>query len=121
MPKIAVDAMGGDHAPQAIIEGALLAAADLAVEIVLVGQRDAIDRELARHPNAPKVEIANASQTVTMHESPSAALRTGPRSSWNFRGLDGGGSRLARMGISGIAGPGRREREPGRAPTQDNT
>jgi glycerol-3-phosphate acyltransferase PlsX len=75
MPKIAVDAMGGDHAPQAIIEGALLAAADLAVEIVLVGQRDAIHRELARHPNARKLEIADASQTITMHESPSAALR----------------------------------------------
>ncbi|HEX9787840.1 MAG TPA: phosphate acyltransferase PlsX, partial [Candidatus Binatia bacterium] len=75
MPKIAIDAMGGDHAPEAVIEGALLAARDLAVELVLVGQQDAIERELAKHHGAPKFEIVGASQVVPMHESPSAALR----------------------------------------------
>jgi glycerol-3-phosphate acyltransferase PlsX len=75
MPKIAIDAMGGDHAPQAVIEGALLAVQDLAVELVLVGERDTIERELAKHPGAPKFEIVTASQVVSMHESPSAALR----------------------------------------------
>jgi phosphate acyltransferase len=75
MPKIAVDAMGGDHAPQAVIEGALLAAHDLAVEIVLVGDPDAIEHEIAKHRGAPKFQITPAPQVVTMHESPSAALR----------------------------------------------
>ena len=75
MPKIAIDAMGGDHAPQAVIEGALLAAQDFAVELVLVGEQDAIERELAKRRDAPKFDIVAASQVVPMHESPSVALR----------------------------------------------
>lgn len=75
MPKIAIDAMGGDHAPHAVIEGALLAVQDLAAELVLVGDRDAIGRELAKHHGAPKFDVIAASQVVPMHESPSAALR----------------------------------------------
>jgi glycerol-3-phosphate acyltransferase PlsX len=75
MPKIAVDAMGGDHAPAAVIEGALLAAQDLGVEIILVGQKDVIEPELSKHRNAPSLKIVAASQIVPMHESPSVALR----------------------------------------------
>ena len=41
----------------------------------MVGQRDAIEQELAKYPGAPKFEIVAASQIVPMHESPSAALR----------------------------------------------
>ncbi len=75
MPKIAIDAMGGDHAPRAVIEGVLLAAQDLGVDLVLVGQEDAIRGELAKHRGAPKFDIVAATQVVPMHESPSAALR----------------------------------------------
>jgi glycerol-3-phosphate acyltransferase PlsX len=75
MPKIAIDAMGGDHAPEAVIEGALLAVKDLGVELVLVGRPDAIERELAKAHTAPNLKIVGSSQEVTMHESPSAALR----------------------------------------------
>jgi glycerol-3-phosphate acyltransferase PlsX len=75
MPKIAIDAMGGDHAPHAVIEGALLAVQELAAELVLVGDADAIGRELAKHRSAPKFDVVAASQVVPMHESPSAALR----------------------------------------------
>ena len=75
MPKIAIDAMGGDHAPQAIIEGALLAAEDFPGELILVGAPDPIERELAKHRSASKFQIIAASQVVPMHESPSAALR----------------------------------------------
>ena len=75
MPKIAVDAMGGDYAPAAVVEGALLAAQDLGVEIVLVGHADAIEQELSKHRNAPSLKIVAASQVVPMHESPSIALR----------------------------------------------
>jgi phosphate acyltransferase len=75
MPKIAIDAMGGDHAPEVVIEGALLAARDLGAEIVLVGQREAIEQELAKHPDAPKLYVVAATQVVPMHESPSVALR----------------------------------------------
>lgn len=75
MPKIAIDAMGGDHAPQAVIDGALLAVKDFAAEIVLVGDREAVTDELAKHRNAPKIDIVHAAQVVQMRESPSTALR----------------------------------------------
>jgi glycerol-3-phosphate acyltransferase PlsX len=75
MPKIAIDAMGGDRAPGVVIEGVLLAARDLGVEMVLVGQKEAIEQDLAKHSAAPRFEIVAASQVVPMHESPSLALR----------------------------------------------
>src|SRR5919106_5472896 len=74
MPKIAVDAMGGDRAPQAVVEGAILASQELGLEIVLVGQKERVEQELARHSSRP-LEIVPASETVVMHESPSSALR----------------------------------------------
>jgi glycerol-3-phosphate acyltransferase PlsX len=75
MPKIAVDAMGGDRAPEVVIEGALLARQEFGVEIVLVGPPEALTAELAKHPGEPPLAIAAATQVVPMHESPSAALR----------------------------------------------
>jgi glycerol-3-phosphate acyltransferase PlsX len=74
MPKVAVDAMGGDRAPGVIVEGACLAARDLGVELVLVGEKQAIERELDQLKAGP-LAIASASQTVEMHESPSSALK----------------------------------------------
>ena len=75
MPKIAIDAMGGDHAPRAVIEGALLAAPHFPGELILVGEPDAIKRELAQHRGAPCFDLVPATQIVPMDESPSAALR----------------------------------------------
>src|ERR1035437_2143696 len=46
MVTIAVDAMGGDHAPKAEVEGAIRAARDLGVKVILVGQQDLVRREL---------------------------------------------------------------------------
>jgi phosphate acyltransferase len=76
MLKVAVDAMGGDHAPQVVVEGALLAAQEFGVGLVLVGDQDAVNRELARHPTKPSsVQVVHAAQMITMHETPSAALK----------------------------------------------
>ncbi|MGH7829253.1 MAG: phosphate acyltransferase PlsX, partial [Candidatus Binatia bacterium] len=76
MVKIAVDAMGGDHAPGAVIDGALLAARESGVEIVLVGQKDVLDRELRlRSVRESAVQTVPSSQVVAMGESPSAALK----------------------------------------------
>src|SRR5690349_1399639 len=75
MPRVAVDAMGGDHAPQAVVEGAALAAHEFGVEVILVGDQEIVERELANHPNRPKVSVVAASELVPMHESPSVALR----------------------------------------------
>jgi len=76
MLKIAIDAMGGDRAPAAVVEGALLAASELGVEVLLVGEQEAVQGALASCPlNSSSVEIVPASQNVAMDESPSAALR----------------------------------------------
>jgi len=74
--RIAVDAMGGDYAPAAIVEGAVLAARTFGVPIALVGNEPAVRGELAKH-DAPAdlVGIVHASEVIEMHESPSAALR----------------------------------------------
>lgn len=76
--KVAVDAMGGDHAPEAIVEGALLAAKKLDVdEVILVGNQILIEREMAKHPllKGVPVAIVHAPQAVQMHESPARVLR----------------------------------------------
>lgn len=76
MLKIAVDAMGGDRAPGAVVEGALLAANELGIEVLLVGQKEAVEQALARcSASSPHVEVVPASETVAMDESPSTALR----------------------------------------------
>jgi glycerol-3-phosphate acyltransferase PlsX len=74
--KIAVDAMGGDLGPTVIVEGAVAAARELGMASVLVGDRAAIEREIARL-NAQKlpVTVQHASQVVGMAEPPSQALR----------------------------------------------
>lgn len=76
MIKIAVDAMGGDRAPAAVVEGALSAFKELGVQIVLVGQKDLVEQELGRHtPGKSSLDVVPASQTVAMSESPSTALK----------------------------------------------
>jgi len=76
MIAIAVDAMGGDRAPGAVVEGSVLAAADLDVEVLLVGRKDVVESEVARYPSRrATLKIIPASQAVAMDESPSAALR----------------------------------------------
>ena len=76
MLKIAVDAMGGDHAPQVVVTGALLAAQEFGIDLVLVGDKDSVERELARHPaKSSSVQVVHASQMIAMDESPSSALK----------------------------------------------
>ena len=80
--KIALDAMGGDLAPRAIIEGAVLAARDFQVEIVLAGDRDVIARELAAHKTGGlAIEIQHASEVVAMDDSPLESVLGKPDSS----------------------------------------
>jgi glycerol-3-phosphate acyltransferase PlsX len=76
MPRVAVDAMGGDHAPEVVVEGALLAAREFGVDVILVGQKDAIERELNRHAaNFQHLTIAEPTQNIAIHESASTRLR----------------------------------------------
>jgi glycerol-3-phosphate acyltransferase PlsX len=84
MIRVALDAMGGDHAPQPEIEGALAALAMLPGVIVqLVGQVEVIEAELARHPGVDRtrIEIVPAAEVIGMAEKPLAAVRKKPNSS----------------------------------------
>src|ERR1700676_1239988 len=76
MITIAVDAMGGDHAPRPEVEGSVLAAREYGVRIMLVGQPNALRAELAKHaaPNLP-IEIVPASEVITMDDHPAQAFR----------------------------------------------
>lgn len=77
MIKVAVDGMGSDYGPEVVVEGAVAAANDFAhLEIVLVGQPDALKRELNRHHVVGgKITIQPASEVVGMGDSPVAALK----------------------------------------------
>ncbi|HWA59517.1 MAG TPA: phosphate acyltransferase PlsX [Gemmatimonadales bacterium] len=85
MIRIALDAMGGDHAPQAEVEGALQALTELPPGFVvqLVGRQEAIEAELARHPEADRsrIEVHHAPDVIGMDEKPLAAVRKKPGSS----------------------------------------
>lgn len=74
--KILIDAMGGDHAPQAPVEAAARAARELGIDIVLVGDTPVIEKELAKH-EYPKerISIAHAPEVISNHEEPAKAVR----------------------------------------------
>lgn len=82
--KIAVDAMGGDFAPQAIIEGVMMAASELPSDarIVLIGKENSI-LEVFRKNNfkSENVEIVHADEVIEMGEHPTKALSQKPHSS----------------------------------------
>ena len=75
--KIVVDAMGGDHAPSVVVDGAVQAARDLGLEIVLVGQRGAVTSELERHDTAGlALSVHHAGEVIDMDEhNPAAAVK----------------------------------------------
>lgn len=74
--RIALDGMGGDNAPAINVEGAVLAAREMDLELVLVGDEIAIRKELARHKiRGLKISLKGASQVVGMDEPPIFAMR----------------------------------------------
>ena len=76
MITIAVDAMGGDHAPRPEVEGSVLAAREFDLRVLLVGQPAAVQRELARHAvRGLSIEVVPASEVIAMTDSPTQAFR----------------------------------------------
>src|SRR6202161_190600 len=78
MPSvIALDAMGSDRAPKPEIEGAMLAARNYGVRVLLVGPEETIKAELDRHPTAARLplEIVHASEVITMEDKAVQAVR----------------------------------------------
>jgi len=80
---IAVDVMGGDFAPRAIVDGAVLAARELGARIALVGDAASVRHALHEHPDVRDlpVTIIDAPDAIAMGESPLAALRRKPGAS----------------------------------------
>ena len=78
--RVAVDAMGGDHAPSAIVRGAIQALAeDPELQLLLVGDEGVVRREVDAAkpgPHAGRIRIVHASQVVGMDEPPVEALKT---------------------------------------------
>ncbi len=73
---IAVDAMGGDNAPSAIVEGAVQAAEQLDVNIVLVGKTEEVEPLLQRFgPDPRRISVVHAPDFVSMEDPPSVVMR----------------------------------------------
>jgi len=79
--KIAVDAMGGDYAPGEIVKGAIQAAREQGIEVILVGRKELIKEETSKHGAFPPISIVNANEVIREGESPVAALRLKPDAS----------------------------------------
>ena len=105
---IAVDAMGADRAPKPEIEGAILAARQGDVRVLLVGQREVVSAELDHHPEARSlpIEVVHASEFIGMDEKAAQAVKTKRDSSMRV-GLrlvkDGSASGFVTAGNTGAA------------------
>jgi glycerol-3-phosphate acyltransferase PlsX len=84
MMRIALDAMGGDHAPAEPVAGAVAAARAYGIEVALVGRTGAIEAELAKHDTAGlALPIIEAPDLIEMDEHPANAARRKPNASIN--------------------------------------
>src|SRR5258706_15108502 len=76
MTTIAVDAMGGDTAPRAEVEGAIAAARELGVRVLLVGREELVRKELGRHRHSGlPIEVVHASEFISMDDHAALAFR----------------------------------------------
>jgi phosphate acyltransferase len=107
MTTIALDAMGGDHAPRVEVEGAITAARELDVRVLLVGVEAAVKHELSRHRyRGQSIEVVNATEVITMRDSPSQAFRRKKDSSLHVAAhlvRDGKAEALVSAGNTGAA------------------
>lgn len=80
--KIAIDAMGGDNAPSAIVLGSLKALNEIKSEIILVGKEEIIKSELEKHTkDFKRIDIVNANEIITNEDKPVQAIRKKKNSS----------------------------------------
>jgi glycerol-3-phosphate acyltransferase PlsX len=105
--RIAVDLMGGDHAPDAVVDGCLLAVAeDPALSVTLVGPADVARRLLADRDGADRVDVAAADQVVEMGEDPARAVRAKRNATVRVAAQlvrDGNADALVSVGSTGAA------------------
>jgi glycerol-3-phosphate acyltransferase PlsX len=91
--NIALDVMGGDHAPHEVVLGAIAAARAYGVTVSMVGKPDVIRKELAKHKtDGLRLPIVPASQVIEMDDKPANAVRAKPDNSMSV------GCKLVRAG-----------------------
>lgn len=80
---VAVDAMGGDHGPKVVVEGAVMAARRYGISSIIVGNREQLDPLLEKYSSSDRslLSVHHASQFIQMDESPGLAIRGKPDSS----------------------------------------
>lgn len=82
MMRIVLDAMGTDGCPGPDVHGGILAAQELSVSVILVGDESEIRRELTKHSTAGlNIDVVHAAQAITMSDKPSAVTKGKPASS----------------------------------------
>src|ERR1700704_6127099 len=79
--KIALDAMGGDFAPEQVVAGGIQAHRELGVEVIFVGVKDRVDAALAASGAGKWAEIEDAPEVIAMDEHPAQAVRSKKASS----------------------------------------
>lgn len=67
--------MGGDHAPEEIVKGALLAVSEYPVKVLLVGREEVVRKELAKADSQRNIEVVDAREVVEMDDTALAPLR----------------------------------------------
>ena len=81
--RVAIDAMGGDHAPEAVVEGALLARSLCSADLVLIGNEPLIRDLLGGGPDNHGLPVVHAPQSIAMDEAGPLAIRKKVDSSLN--------------------------------------
>ncbi|MEO7190677.1 MAG: phosphate acyltransferase PlsX [Vicinamibacterales bacterium] len=103
--NIAVDAMGGDRAPGAVVDGALRASRALGIEVTLVGPAGRLHQELERHSGSTAgLRVVDAPDVIGFDESPLSALRRKPRSSIRIAAELVGAGKAAALFSAGHSG-----------------
>ena len=75
--RIILDGMGGDNAPSAIVEGAVLASKEINHEIIIIGKEELLYQELKKYKyNHDKITVADAREVITNDEAPVRAVRS---------------------------------------------
>lgn len=80
-PRIAIDAMGGDHAPEEIVAGVLLAGQEHNADLILVGDEARVRPLLAGKKGGERIAVVHAAEEVPMGQPASQALRSADRTS----------------------------------------
>ena len=102
MKRVAVDAFGGDHSPQAIIEGCAIALSQIPdLYLIVTGDEDRVRAEFEKYPRCDmtRVDIRHAPDVITNNEHPVAAVRKKKQSSL-VRGLEAVANKEAEVFVS---------------------